>query len=82
MFWLPYGWFPYYVEWLLSFPKAPLGSVSIAAWQMACTGVLTLVIETIMAVLGLMVASKQKQAVPAAGGAGKDSTKLDEKKEL
>lgn len=78
MFWLPYGWFPYYVEWFASFPRAPLGSVSIVVWQWACTGVLALVIETVMAVLGLIVAARQqqqekakvKQAVPAAAGAG------------
>ncbi|CCC07234.1 hypothetical protein SMACR_06248 [Sordaria macrospora] len=75
MFWLPYGWFPYYVEWFASFPRAPLGSVSIVVWQWACTGVLTLVMETFMAVFGLIVATRQKQqekqnvkqAVPAAG---------------
>jgi len=33
MFWLPYGWFPYYMEWFASFPRAPLGSVSIVVWQ-------------------------------------------------
>lgn len=81
MFWLPYGWFPYYVEWLLSFPRAPLGSVSIAAWQMACTGALTLAAETITAILGLIVASRQKQGVPVASGNGTDS-KVEEKKDL
>ncbi|KAG0652024.1 Guided entry of tail-anchored s 1 [Hyphodiscus hymeniophilus] len=25
MFWIPKGWVPYYAEWLLSFPRAPLG---------------------------------------------------------
>ncbi|KAB5585868.1 CHD5-like protein-domain-containing protein [Coniochaeta sp. 2T2.1] len=77
MFWLPYGWFPYYVEWFLSFPRAPMGSVSIAAWQLACTGVLNLVAETIGAIVGLVVAGSkqnQKQGVPvpaaAVGGNG------------
>ncbi|KAK3397026.1 CHD5-like protein-domain-containing protein [Sordaria brevicollis] len=77
MFWLPYGWFPYYVEWFASFPRAPLGSVSIVVWQWACTGVLALAIETVMAVLGLFVAARQKQqekakvkqAVPASAKA-------------
>ncbi|KAJ4307162.1 GET complex subunit get1 [Collariella sp. IMI 366227] len=45
MFWLPYGWFPYYVEWFASFPRAPLGSVSITVWQWACTGMLALLME-------------------------------------
>lgn len=74
MFWLPYGWFPYYVEWFASFPRAPLGSVSIVVWQWACTGILALAMETAVAILGLVAASKQaqkqrqkqKQPVPAA----------------
>lgn len=69
MFWLPYGWFPYYVEWLLSFPKAPLGSVSIGAWQWACTGILVLAAETITAILGLVLGSTRKQGVAMAGSA-------------
>lgn len=71
MFWLPHGWFPYYVEWFLSFPRAPMGSVSIVSWQLACTGVLTLLAETIGAILGLVTGSKQKQGVAmGAGGNG------------
>ncbi|KAK3985580.1 putative chorismate synthase protein [Cladorrhinum sp. PSN332] len=64
MFWLPAGWFPYYVEWFASFPRAPIGSVSIVVWQMACTGVLTLIIEAIMTLVGFVGASKQKQKQP------------------
>jgi hypothetical protein len=80
MFWLPYGWFPYYVEWFLSFPRAPLGSVSIVAWQLACTGVLTLFAETIGAIVGLLVGSKQKQGVPMpAGGNGTNGRAGDKK---
>ncbi|KAH8906966.1 CHD5-domain-containing protein [Coniochaeta sp. PMI_546] len=74
MFWLPYGWFPYYVEWFLSFPRAPMGSVSIVAWQWACTGVLTLLAETVGAIVGLVVGSKQqKQGVPV-GARGEKKT--------
>ncbi|KAK0634974.1 CHD5-like protein-domain-containing protein [Bombardia bombarda] len=80
IFWLPYGWFPYYVEWFASFPRAPMGSVSIVVWQMACSGILTLIIETIVAVFGLIVATRtQKQGVPVAattaGGANTESEK-------
>lgn len=67
MFWLPYGWFPYYVEWFLSFPRAPIGSVSIVAWQWACTGILVLAAETITAILGLVLGARQKSGVPMAG---------------
>lgn len=65
MFWLPYGWFPYYVEWFLSFPKAPLGSVSIYAWRWACTGILVLAAETVTAILGLVLSgSGQRKTEP------------------
>ncbi|AEO71659.1 5f302415-052b-4875-a786-7d91cb8f848b [Thermothielavioides terrestris] len=88
MFWLPYGWFPYYVEWFASFPRAPLGSVSIAVWQWACTGMLALVMDTVVGILGLVAASRQsngakqkqrqKQPVPAAqAGSGKVESKKD-----
>ncbi|KAI0147821.1 CHD5-like protein-domain-containing protein [Xylariaceae sp. FL1272] len=50
MFWLPSGWFPYYVEWILSFPRAPIGSVSIVSWQTACAGVVLLLADTIKAI--------------------------------
>lgn len=59
MFWLPHGWFPYYAEWIISFPRAPMGSVSVASWQLACTGVITLVADTITAILGLVAAAMQ-----------------------
>nr|G0S1H2.2 RecName: Full=Protein GET1; AltName: Full=Guided entry of tail-anchored proteins 1 [Thermochaetoides thermophila DSM 1495] len=78
MFWLPYGWFPYWVEWLVSFPNAPMGSVSIVVWQSACSGVLALVIEAVMAVVrytGGTGMQKQRQPVPAAGGAPGTSKK-------
>ncbi|KAK4459961.1 CHD5-like protein-domain-containing protein [Cladorrhinum samala] len=87
MFWLPSGWFPYYVEWFASFPRAPIGSVSIVVWQWACTGMLVLIIEAIMTLVGYAVASKQKQKqpVPAAGsGAGekKDSISVNERSKM
>jgi hypothetical protein len=75
MFWLPYGWFPYYVEWFLSFPRAPLGSVSIVAWQWACTGVLALAAEAISAILGLILSSRRSPAVPMTGRATQGSEK-------
>lgn len=61
IFWLPYGWFPYYVEWFASFPRAPLGSVSVTVWQLACTGMLALAMETVTAIMGLIVAGEQSQ---------------------
>jgi hypothetical protein len=81
MFWLPKGWFPYYVEWILSFPRAPLGSISIVSWQVACTGVIMLVSDTITAILGLVLGAKlQAQEKPMAVPAGTKKTTTPTKK--
>ncbi|KAI1481252.1 hypothetical protein K445DRAFT_317332 [Daldinia sp. EC12] len=71
MFWLPHGWFPYYAEWILSFPRAPVGSVSIASWQTACAGVVLLVSDTIAAILGLILDAKMAKKQPVKVGAEK-----------
>jgi tail-anchored protein insertion receptor len=67
MFWLPAGWFPYYVEWVLSFPRAPLGSVSIVSWQTACTGVVLFLSDIIKTALRFVLKPKtaHKQATKA-----------------
>ncbi|KAM5375994.1 hypothetical protein ACJA88_007105 [Fusarium oxysporum] len=66
MFWLPYGWFPYWAEWILSFPRAPIGSVSIASWQLACTGVIALFSDLIVGIAGLLLNAKQAKEAPVA----------------
>jgi hypothetical protein len=78
LYWLPKGWVPYPVEWLLSFPRAPLGSVSVQAWQMACGAMLALVGDGVGALIVLFFnppkkASTKSQAnvkisVNASGG--------------
>lgn len=60
MFWIPKGWVPYYAEWLLSFPRAPLGSVSIQAWVLACGAVILLVSDALVAMVALLRAAGQK----------------------
>ncbi|OBT43895.1 hypothetical protein VE00_04671 [Pseudogymnoascus sp. WSF 3629] len=92
MFWLPAGRVPYYGEWLLSCPRAPMGSISIQVWGMACASVILLVSDAVVAVVGLvMVAMKgkgmeKKMAVPMKAGGGKGamdtSEKAEAKKEL
>jgi len=69
MFWLPHGLFPYYAEWFLSLPKAPLGSVSIMSWQVACSALLSLVFEVIASVWGLVFKAKEAQGSNAPGAA-------------
>lgn len=87
MFWLPYGLFPYYAEWLISFPRAPLGSVSIVSWQLACTGVIALVVDTIRALVKVVMdarsqagqkagAKRKEEPVKASSGSGGSNTAL------
>lgn len=60
MFWIPKGWAPYYAEWLLSFPRAPLGSISIQAWALACGAFILLVSDAIAAIVALVLTSTPK----------------------
>ena len=62
MFWIPQGWVPYYAEWLLSFPRAPVGSISIQAWALACAAVILLVSDTLVAIVSLVVGLGQGSA--------------------
>ena len=67
MFWIPKGWVPYYAEWLLSFPRAPLGSVSVNVWVLACTAIITLVNDALVAVIALVTKGRgtsQKRGAP------------------
>ncbi|KAI1132157.1 CHD5-like protein-domain-containing protein [Nemania abortiva] len=65
MFWLPNGWFPYYVEWILSFPRAPLGSISIVSWQTACAAAVLLFSDAIKTMLGFRLGEKPPQKQPS-----------------
>ncbi|KXL43630.1 hypothetical protein M433DRAFT_155603 [Acidomyces richmondensis BFW] len=49
MFYLPARWVPWHVEWLLAFPRAPMGSVSINVWAIACASVIAMVSEGVRA---------------------------------
>ncbi|WRT68605.1 uncharacterized protein IL334_005583 [Kwoniella shivajii] len=51
VFWLPSGWVPGPLVWLLSFPSAPLGSVSSGVWSTVCTRVLVSIEEIVKASL-------------------------------
>ncbi|TVY20194.1 Protein get1 [Lachnellula arida] len=53
MFWIPKGWVPYYAEWLLSFPRAPVGSISIQVWALACGAIILLISDALGAAVAL-----------------------------
>lgn len=61
LFWLPQGWVPSYVEWLLAFPRAPTGSISIQVWGMACVSVISMLSEAVVALYTLVQRQKQPQ---------------------
>jgi len=92
MFWIPQGWVPYYAEWMLSFPRAPLGSVSIQAWLLACTAIVILVSDAIAAVFALVMDSgvgsvqrRKGEAMEFSGekaGSGQSPTVIKTKKDL
>ncbi|KAK2753924.1 GET complex subunit get1 [Arachnomyces sp. PD_36] len=74
---LPQGWVPWYVEWILSFPRAPWGTVSIQVWGAACAATISVVGEAVGSVVVYM-RTKEGQAAPAmrvmkvsSGAAGK-----------
>lgn len=82
MFWLPHGWFPYYAEWIISFPRAPLGSVSVASWQLACSGFIALLADLISGIYGLVVASRVSSGGEKRKEAPVKAAPVNEKKEL
>jgi len=81
LFWIPRGWVPGYVEWLLAFPRAPTGSVSIQMWGIACATAVQLVSAAVAA--GMVLAGEQKQGgkekISMSTGAGRGE---EGKKEL
>jgi hypothetical protein len=66
MFELPPGWFPYYIEWILSFPRAPIGTVSIQIWSGACATAITVAGQGLSSLRALVQTSAQDPAVPSA----------------
>src|ERR1700712_543909 len=47
VYWLPKGWIPWYGEWILSFPRAPMGSVSVQVWAMASGTILAMLVDAV-----------------------------------
>lgn len=82
LFWLPQGWVPGYVEWLLAFPRAPKGSISIQLWGIACASVISMCSEAIVAMYVLATkrpevqTKKQEQEPQAFKSGGVDKKEL------
>jgi hypothetical protein len=62
VFALPAGWFPSYVEWVLSFPRAPRGSVSVQVWNSVCATAIAVVAEI---VTSMLLQLRSRSASPA-----------------
>lgn len=78
---------PYYIEWILSFPKAPLGSISVQSWWIACASVILLVGDAVVAVYALVSGWVTDQKGGLNGKAGRQKVSMamggkEEKKEL
>ena len=72
---------PGYVEWLLAFPRAPTGSVSIQMWGIACATVVQLIGAAVVA--GLVLVRQEEQGRQKTKmGAGDGGGKREGKKEL
>ena len=87
MYWIPKGWVPYYAEWLLSFPRAPVGSISIQVWSVACMAVIVLVSDALVAAVALAVGvgaaqNKEKNKGEPMKVPAEKATMEQEKKEL
>jgi len=89
MYWIPKGWVPYYAEWLLSFPRAPVGSISIQVWSVACMAFIVLVSDALVAAVALAVGvqvtgekEKGKKGEPVKVSSGKATGAQEVKKEL
>ncbi|KAF6224027.1 hypothetical protein HO133_010601 [Letharia lupina] len=80
LFWIPRNWVPGYVEWLLAFPRAPTGSVSIQLWWIACATIVRLVGAAVVAALVLVREQEQggqKMKIGAGGRGGKGEGKKE-----
>lgn len=64
MFWIPKGWLPFWVEWILAFPRAPTGSVSIYIWSVACGSVIRMVSDALVASFVLAVGGMRQDKSP------------------
>ena len=82
MFWIPRGWVPGYVEWLLAFPRAPTGSVSIQMWGVACATAIQLVGAAVVATMVLVRERGQTGEKMKMGVGSGAPEKKREKKEL
>ncbi|MCJ1416844.1 GET complex subunit get1 [Xylographa parallela] len=84
LFWLPRGWVPGYVEWILAFPRAPTGSISIQVWGIACASVVQIASMAVIAAWRLgtqqKVGGKGREEPMKMGAVG--GSARGEKKEL
>ena len=82
MFWIPRGWVPGYIEWVLSFPRAPIGSVSIQIWGIACITVIQMVGAAVVAAWVLDKQGVQQEKKGEAMKMGASGGEKPGKKEL
>ncbi|KAI1618646.1 CHD5-like protein-domain-containing protein [Exophiala viscosa] len=69
VFTYPRGWFPWYVEYVLGFPRCPYGGVSINVWSMACGTAIALMGDVVIYAMQYVqemrgIPQKEKKAMP------------------
>jgi tail-anchored protein insertion receptor len=84
VFWLPKGWLPWFGEWVVSFPAAPMGAVSLQVWQLACRAVTGMVADALLATVALLRgqlrgngAEKVEEPMAQGGGPARTGPKDD-----
>ncbi|WWC63511.1 uncharacterized protein I303_106114 [Kwoniella dejecticola CBS 10117] len=77
VFWLPEGWVPYPIAWLISFPSAPIGSVSSGAWSTICTRVLVSLEEIVKALLAPSIPAEPIPTAPFPTANEKQGAKIE-----
>ncbi|CAL8582483.1 GET complex subunit get1 [Xanthoria parietina] len=73
LFWIPTGWVPNYAAFLLAFPRAPRGSVSVQVWGIACATVVQMVFAAGAAAWVLLMRGREEGV-----GMGKQGRRKEE----
>lgn len=73
VFWLPYGWTPNAVSWVLSFGGGPKGSISVTAWSFICKRVITTIEDLVKEWIPEVMTMFSKASPAASASANSDS---------
>lgn len=78
LFYFPNGVLPYYMEWVLSIPFYPLGSVGLTVWMFALNNVINSILFVITFAFEAPVMKPEKNATPPTSTGANEPTKVEE----